>query len=162
MRIGVISDTHRALDLARKVIKDMGNIDLLIHAGDHYQDAMKLGEEFNIEVKNVVGNCDYLDEGNSEELINICEGKIKIFLVHGHQYKVKMGLQNLYYRGLELGADIIIFGHTHIPLVVKEGDIKILNPGSIGFPRGNQGVTYGLIEIGQDPLEEIKIKLKNI
>lgn len=162
MRIGVISDTHRDLSLAREALEAMGNIDLLIHAGDHYQDALKLAEEFNLEVKNVVGNCDHHSEGKGEELISLQNGKIKILVVHGHQYGVKLGLDKLYYRGLELEADIIIFGHTHIPLLIEEGDLTILNPGSIGLPRGSGEATYALIEAGQGNSADFKISLKNI
>ena len=101
MRIGVISDTHRNLHLAREAIRAMGKIDLLIHAGDHYSDAIELAEEFGLEVKSVIGNCDFPGEGNAEELISINDGEFKIFVVHGHQYGVKSGLEKLYYRGLE-------------------------------------------------------------
>ena len=158
MRIGVISDTHRNLHLAREAIRAMGKIDLLIHAGDHYSDAIELAEEFGLEVKSVIGNCDFPGEGNAEELISINDGEFKIFVVHGHQYGVKSGLEKLYYRGLELEADIIVFGHTHLPLLLKEDDVTLLNPGSIGFPRANEGLRYGLIEVGQD----LQVKLENV
>ena len=33
------------------------------------------------------------------------------------------------------GADILIFGHTHIPYLEKEEDVILLNPGSLALPK---------------------------
>jgi len=156
LRIGVLSDTHRKLDLARKALKDIGKLDLLLHAGDHYQDALTLGKEFNVPVKAVVGNCDFFSNKPSEEVLQL--GKYKLLLTHGHQYGVKRGLQNIYYRGLETGVDIIVFGHTHTPVHIIHEGMHILNPGSIGLPRGNSGPSYALITI--EP--ELSIVIKEI
>ena len=34
---------------------------------------------------------------------------------------------------MELGVDMILFGHTHIPIDIEEDGIKIMNPGSPSF-----------------------------
>jgi len=154
VRIGVLSDTHRDLNLARTALEQMGEIDLLLHAGDHYNDALVLAEEFGLVTKAVIGNCDHSLSKPKEEILEL-EG-YKILLTHGHRYGVKFGLQRLYFRGLEVGANIIVFGHTHMPVHVVEDNIHLLNPGSPTLPRDSSKPSYALIEC--KPELEIKIK----
>ena len=35
-------------------------------------------------------------------------------MCHGHKYGVKYGYNSIYYRGKEIGADIVLFGHILI------------------------------------------------
>ena len=42
-------------------------------------------------------------------------GKNKLFVTHGHAYGVKSGLGRLAERAKTLGADVVLYGHTHIP-----------------------------------------------
>ena len=74
----------------------------------------------------VAGNCDAY--GDKEQIVEI-EG-VKILLTHGHLYGVKSGMGKLYYRAKEVGANVVIFGHTHTPLICEEDDILFLNPGT--------------------------------
>jgi len=145
LRIGVFSDTHNDISLAQKVINQIGKLDLLLHAGDHYRDGLILGEKFKIETKSVIGNCDFFSNAPLEEVINL--GEHTLLLTHGHRYGVKNNLQRLYYRSQEIGASIVIFGHTHVPLYTVEHGIHFLNPGSLTLPRGNSKPSYGLITI---------------
>ena len=41
-----------------------------------------------------------------------------------------------------MGADLVIFGHTHIPYCENNGKIILLNPGSVKMSQ-----TFGVIEI---------------
>jgi hypothetical protein len=50
-------------------------------------------------------------------------------------------------------ADILLFGHTHIAEIVKNGSGYILNPGSISDPRGNSSESYAIIEINNSKVE---------
>ena len=43
---------------------------------------------------------------------------------------------------MEAGADLAVFGHTHIPFYENSGNLILLNPGSIKYTR-----TFGIIEI---------------
>ena len=58
-------------------------------------------------------------------------------MTHGHRYGVSWDLQDLLYKGMEVGADIIFYGHTHIPDYQEfpEEGIVIMNPGSTTLPR---------------------------
>ncbi|MDA8235449.1 MAG: metallophosphoesterase [Clostridia bacterium] len=152
MKIGIISDTHQNLQLAQKAIEHMGPVDLLLHGGDHYRDALKLAEETGLPVKAVIGNCD-MSDGPTEEILDL-DG-LRILLTHGHRYGVKFGLDKLYYRVREVEAQIAVFGHSHVPVEEWVEGILLFNPGSVGSPRGLGGKsTYGIIYINED--KEIK------
>ncbi len=157
MKIGIISDTHGGLDICEKVIKEMGDIDLLIHAGDTYRDAKYIKDMFKIDVIGVKGNTDGFSKQDCEKIFDVL-GK-RFFLTHGHEYGVKYNLDNLYYRALELGADIVVFGHSHIPLYTEENNIIFINPGSPLWPRGGSKPSYAILEIKDN---KVKVNFKNI
>ncbi len=145
MKIGIISDTHGDLQGAKLALTKMGHIDLLIHLGDHYEDGIALKEHSDVNILMIRGNCDRGSMGEDELVLDL-EGT-RIFLVHGHQYEVKTGLNRLFYRALELGCKVALYGHTHIPVNIKKPELLILNPGSVTLPRGGSKASFGLIEI---------------
>ena len=153
MRIGLLSDTHDFLDTAFLAIKAMGPIDLLIHAGDHFRDASKIASEINVPVHAVVGNCDSRSEGPEEKLLQV-DGAV-LLITHGHRYNVKISIYNLFNRAVELKADAVIYGHTHVPGYghtkvagySNQAGLLIINPGSISKPREGGRNSYSLLEI---------------
>lgn len=147
MKIIVISDTHGNNKDIFKKISEIEKPDFIFHLGDYVEDGIKISKAFGIETIIVRGNGDMgLTKYNEDELIEI-KGK-KIFLTHGHKYNVSNSLTNLYYKALELGADLVLFGHTHIPINIKENNIIVMNPGSPTLPRGNNRTkTFGVVEI---------------
>ena len=147
MLIAVVSDTHRSskyIKLAKELIKDA---DILIHLGDNVDDVEELERDFKGVVYAVAGNCDYSREYPKENVIEI-NGR-KIFFTHGDLYGVKSSINNIYYRGKELGADIVLFGHTHQHIIEKENGMILMNPGSISLPRF-KGRYVGFIDINDD------------
>ncbi len=155
MKILVVSDTHGSINNIIKAIKDNYYPDRLIHLGDYVEDGIRLGEALNISTTIVRGNGDYYtDDYNYEDIIEI-NGK-KLFLTHGHKYMVHYDINNLFYRGQELGVDYVLFGHTHVPIIERENNMIIMNPGSPTYPRGyNREKTIGMIEIGDYSKENI-------
>ncbi|MTI81702.1 MAG: metallophosphoesterase [Firmicutes bacterium] len=154
VRIGVLSDTHGNLDGARIALNNMGKIDLLLHAGDHYKDAHQLAKTKELLVCAVVGNCDW-DVKEPEDLLIDAAGK-KIWLTHGHKYDVKASHDVLIKKAKQHSVDLVVHGHTHIPIIDEQEKIIICNPGSVTQPRGKKGPTYGLIEIfGDEVLVDI-------
>lgn len=159
MRIVVISDTHRAdryINLAKNLIKDA---DILIHLGDNIDDVSSLSEGFDGEVYAVAGNCDFSSKYPKEGIIEV-NGR-KIFYTHGDLYGVKSSMTNIYYKGLELGVDIVLFGHTHQQVIEKTDKLILMNPGSISLPHF-KGRYVGVIDIDDNSnidvyLRELKI-----
>lgn len=122
----------------------MGEVDFYIHLGDYIKDAKEILGEMNKSYIAVKGNCDIID-GEEEVIIHLNEKKF--FISHGHRYNVKYGYNNIYYRALEWEADIVLFGHTHMPISLWYQGTLFFNPGSISFPRGGSQATYGIIDI---------------
>lgn len=147
MLIAVVSDTHRMdryIKLAKELIKEA---DVLIHLGDNIEDVEVLERGFKGEVYAVSGNCDYSNRYPKERIIEL-NGK-KIFFTHGDIYGVKNGLNNIYFKGREVEADIVLFGHTHEAIIEKENNIILMNPGSISLPRF-KGRYVGFIDITEN------------
>jgi len=154
LKIGVISDSHEVLkyiDLAMEHLKDT---ELIIHAGDNYKDAMYIEKKYKIKVIGVTGNC---DNKGIEEHIELLNGK-KVFITHGHNYGVKMSISRLFYAGKQGNADIVIFGHSHIPFYAVEEEMVLLNPGSLSLPRGGSKKSCCIVNIEED----VKVDFINI
>ena len=142
-RIIVISDTHRHMDYALRVLDNLSEYDMIIHLGDYSADAARLERLYkNVTVVSVCGNNDFPSPSSPAEREIEIDG-VKLFLTHGHKYGVKFGYERIYLRALELGAQVVLFGHTHVPICEKEDEVLMLNPG--GYNSNSRSV--GIIEI---------------
>ena len=57
--------------------------------------------------------------------------------------------------------DIVMFGHTHRPVIQVEDEITLINPGSISYPRQQDGKnTYIILEISDSG--EFTFELKSV
>ena len=63
----------------------------------------------------------------------------RLLLTHGHLY----GPDNL--PPLAAG-DVLVSGHTHLPLAEKRGEIFLFNPGSVSIPKGGNVASYGMLD----------------
>lgn len=153
MRIGIVSDSHKNLYMLDKAISQMGKVDMLIHLGDDYRDIIKVNEKHNLEIHYVIGNNDYSSEPIDDKLVEV-HGK-RIYITHGHRYDVYYGVDKLYFKAIELNADIILYGHTHKQRVDWHGERVFLNPGSVSLPR-DAAPGYAVIEV--DELGKFEIK----
>jgi len=152
LRIGIVSDSHGKGDNLIKAVKKMGHVDMIFHLGDFIIDVGYIKKVYSGNIYSIMGNCDRMlskmginKEAARELLIDI-EDK-KIFATHGHEHNVKHDLISLYYRGKEVNADIVLFGHTHYPQIIQEEDMILINPGSTTNPRRGLQPTFGIIEI---------------
>ncbi|HEX2945973.1 MAG TPA: metallophosphoesterase [Clostridia bacterium] len=152
MRILVISDTHGDTDKAEEAIKSHKEVNMIIHLGDYFRDAQKLSGMFpDIPIEYIYGNSDFMVENvPSEKLLEVC-GK-RIFITHGHRYSVKWDYGRLYKKAEELKADMILFGHTHVPEIIEKDDFFLLNPGSTSDPRDESDESYAIIDIVNNKL----------
>jgi len=130
--------------------KEIKGVDILIHLGDNVEDIATIKKYYKGEIINVKGNCDFSEGVPSDRLIEVC-GK-KIFLTHGHRYGVKENLSRLRYKALETGADIVLYGHTHIAKIDFEEGIWYINPGSASLPRDGDR-SYVIISINEEKME---------
>lgn len=117
--------------------------ELLLHAGDHAEDVIK---HKDIPVRAVCGNCDDPRSAAAEELFDLFG--VQVLLVHGHKFRVKETPLPLLFRAKEIGAQIVIYGHSHVPVLAEEDGIILLNPGSLSYPRGGFSTpSYALMDL---------------
>ena len=148
MRIMVVSDTHGIPSMFLGKAKELDRPDMILHLGDYTRDADIIRDEMKVETIAVSGNGDRNTSYKPEEILE-AKGK-RIFLCHGHNYRVDMGIDNLYYKGLEEAADIVLFGHTHVPLSIEENGILFVNPGSPTIPRSEERIrTFAVLDISE-------------
>lgn len=147
MKILVISDTHGDTNKAEEAIKSNKEVSLIIHLGDYFRDAQKLSSLFpSIPMEYIYGNSDFMiDDVPAEKMLEVC-GK-KIFITHGHRYSVKWDYDKLFKKAEELHADMLLFGHTHVPDIIVKDKYYVLNPGSTSDPRDDSDESYAIIEI---------------
>ncbi len=133
MRILIISDTHGKHNRLNEIQEEAGDIDLLIHLGDIADGEFYLDVLFDCPKHLIRGNNDFFLDLPEEKIFQL--GKYKVWITHGHQYYVYSGTKVLEQEGREKGADIVMFGHTHLPYLKEKDGIILLNPGSVGYPR---------------------------
>ena len=159
MKVLVVSDSHGHHDLLRKAIGQEAPIDMLIHAGDVEGDLERiLGPKREYAIHSVSGNMDW-----GSDLTDVFDmGGHKVFLTHGHRYSVHFTMANLREAAEECGADVAIFGHTHMPFLEEQNDILLLNPGSVAKPRqAGLKKTYAVISI-DDATGKMKVRIKSL
>lgn len=161
MKLFFISDIHGSSYYLEKVINiyEKEKADYLVILGDElYHGARNpLPKEYNpkkvAEILNtyknkiiaVRGNCDsevdqmVLNYPIMSDYSIILYNNRRLFLTHGHIYN-KNNLPNI------STGDVLIYGHTHVPLAEKTNNMFIINPGSITFPKENTPHCYGVLE----------------
>ena len=143
MKLLVFSDSHgevRNMLTAVEIVRP----DYLIHLGDGWRDFEEVTVRYpDLPFAQVSGNCDFGHSSEAKELVLGLEGKT-ILLCHGHTLGVKHGLLTAAYRAQEVKADLLLFGHTHEPMIDERNGIWFLNPGSISaYPNPS----YGVVEL---------------
>lgn len=148
-KILVVSDTHKNHTNFEKVLELEKPVDCLFHAGDVE------GREWEIEFGSgcpayiVAGNNDFYSDKPYEAEIGV--GSHRVFMAHGHQYYVSMTLEHLKRAAKARGADIVIYGHTHVPYLKIGRKMTVMNPGSLTYPRQEgRRPSYIVLEIDEN------------
>ncbi len=133
MKVLIVSDTHGRHEHLETALKNEAPLDMLIHLGD-----IEDGEDYiqaiaECDTYFVSGNNDYFSSLPYDREINI--GGVKALITHGHTHYVAFQRNNLVETALELGVDVAMYGHTHLPVIEEKQGLTVLNPGSIAFPR---------------------------
>lgn len=161
MKLMFISDIHGSLYYLEKVLArfEVEKADQLIILGDllyhgprnplpeGYQPAevAKKLNQYREKIICVRGNCDsevdqmVIEFPMMAEYSFIFADGLRIFATHGHTHNME--------KLPPLGAgDILVHGHTHIPVAEAVEGITWLNPGSISLPKENTPHSYGILE----------------
>lgn len=133
MRVLIISDTHGRRANLEEVLEREESLDMLIHLGDVEDDDDYIETVVDYPTHIIAGNNDYFSFLSKEKEIKI--GKYKVWITHGHNYYVSMDTKRLRQEAVARGVDIVMFGHTHKPYIDVGGDLMVINPGSLSYPR---------------------------
>ena len=147
-RLLILSDSHNNRDAVERILNaEAADIDALIFLGDGLRDLeLALTRYPKLRAYAVAGNCDY---GALEPLDGLAAfDKCVIFYTHGHMYGVKYDLDTLTEAASARGADIALFGHTHVPLAQQREKVFLFNPGSCGRCYTGPN-TYGILTLDE-------------
>ena len=130
MYILVISDSHGRTCEIERVIEKHPDIRHIFFLGDCIRDVEDITYIYSDRTFHIVeGNCDGYSKYKSEEVLDLY-GK-RIFFTHGHVYGVKSGMERLRKAAETISADLVLYGHTHIPKTEYEDGRYFVNPGSL-------------------------------
>ena len=127
MQIGLVSDTH---NLVRpEIFPALAGVELILHAGDVGGHAVIDELSAIAPVRAVYGNTDAPGQPGLQAHLALKIEGLSIHVSHGHEVGGSPTAEKLLSR---YTADIIVFGHTHKPLVERAGSRLVVNPGAAG------------------------------
>mgnify|MGYP001606581695 FL=1 len=133
MLLGIMADTHDNLPMTKKAVELFNDrkVDYMIHAGDFTSPfTLKLFSELKCRYAGVFGNNDgdklllqERSEGSTKNqpLMLTLDNK-KIVVVHEHHTVNALADSGHF--------DVVVYGHTHEPLVKRNASL-LINPGEV-------------------------------
>lgn len=156
MRVLIVSDTHGRNSSYLEIVEQWKPLDLVIHCGDVEGSEYLVSEAAGCKTVIVQGNNDYFSDLPREIEMEI--GRYKVMVTHGHPYYVNMGHEFLAREAAARRINIVMYGHTHRPVIEKKSGVLILNPGSLTYPRQEgRKPSYMIMDIegGSEPVCKI-------
>lgn len=162
VKLGVISDTHipgRGRRLPAAVLDHFDSVDLILHAGDFVDSGVFHELKAIAPTRGVLGNCDLSDLAGLVPIKDSFEaGGIRIGMIHdsgprdGRRKRLSAAFED---------HRVVVFGHSHQPVVDDDGALLLLNPGSACDPRAARIPTIAILEIEEGQPRARLIELKN-
>lgn len=165
MKIGIISDTHipaKTPELDSELIDVLKGCDLILHAGDLTEECVFESLKKISKVEAVCGNMDsskVRSRLDSKKVLKI--GGKKICLMHGRGNPNKI-IDLLKKEFFKEKPNIIVFGHSHIPMNKYIDGVLFFNPGSATDTIFAPYRSYGIIEIQGGKIESNIHKLHGV
>lgn len=129
MKILVFSDSHGRVGAMLDAV-EAERPDAIFHLGDLADDGQQVHFAYpDIPFYAVEGNCDRFSRGDFEGVARL-NGKT-IFYLHGHTQGVKTNTDRAVLKAFDLGADVLLYGHTHRFDVQRVDTLLVVNPGAV-------------------------------
>lgn len=146
MRVLVIADTHiprRAKALPEALFPHLEGAHAILHAGDVMDPAVLSELAAHAPTHAVHGNLDP-PEAELPETVELDLGGVRVAMVHdsGRREGRRRRLARWFPE-----ARVVVFGHSHVPLLEDEGGLMLLNPGSPTDKRRQPEHTFAVMEI---------------
>ena len=140
MLVGLIADTHGLL--RDEVAEAFDGVECILHAGDVGSRDVLDGLERLAPVTAVRGNVDVgLD---LPAMARLELAGVRVVVVHGDRLGSRTPEK---VAEAHPGADLVVFGHSHRPLVRHVGSVLVVNPGSAGRGRFRDPVSVARAEL---------------
>jgi uncharacterized protein len=159
VRVVVLADTHaprRWRSCPPRVAAHLRGADLILHAGDVCTAAVLDELAANAPVHAVLGNNDGPDVAawGAPEALELDLGGLRVAMIHdsGPATGRPVRMRRRFPR-----ADLVVFGHSHIPLDHAEHGQRLFNPGSPTDRRRQPHGTLGLLHIAGGRLVSAQI-----
>jgi len=159
MRVVVLSDTHaprRWKSCPPRVAQHLRGADLILHAGDVCTAAVLDELSQYGPVRAVVGNNDGRDVAawGATPTAEVDLQGLRVAMIHdsgqaaGRLARMRRAFP---------AADLVVFGHSHIPLDESDSTFRIFNPGSPTDRRRQPHGTIGVLRVEEAALVEARI-----
>jgi uncharacterized protein len=159
MRVAVLSDTHaprRWRSCPPRVAEHLRGVDLILHAGDVCVASVLDELSAFAPVRAVCGNNDGPDvvAWGAPPTLELDLDGVRVAMIH--DAGASAGRSARMHRRFP-DAELVVFGHSHIPLDMAEGGVRIFNPGSPTDRRRQPHGTMGLLLTERGRLAEARI-----
>lgn len=143
MKIGLISDTHGKL--RAEVFGAFERVEVILHAGDIGGLDIITELETIAPVHAVQGNTDdSIIAARYGESAQVTLGGVTIVVAHGHLLGSPTPAR---LRAAFPDADVVVYGHTHMPLVDRDAKPLVINPGAAGPARFKLKPSVAVLEV---------------
>jgi len=159
VKVVVLADTHaprRWRSCPPRVAEHLRGADLIVHAGDVCTAAVLDELAGYAPVRAVCGNNDGPDvvAWGAPETLELDLDGLRVAMVHDSGPAAG---RNDRMRRRFPAADLVVFGHSHIPLDSVDGGVRIFNPGSPTDRRRQPHGTLGVLQIRNGRLQQARI-----
>ena len=165
MRIALLSDTHVPAglpELPGMLLERLDGVDRILHAGDLVRLSVVEQLASIAPTTAVAGNMDPPEvRARLRDRETLTLAGRTIGLAHGHQphalqshyigHNYDDEAFDLFYATMAAqlpGAEVIVFGHFHRPVVKRWHEILFVNPGAIAPP--HRSATYAILDLGDE------------
>ena len=140
MRVGLISDTHGLM--RAEALAALAGVDQILHAGDVGRLSVLRELQGIAPVQAVYGNVDDPLFALPQRLDLVFDG-VRVHVSHGHE----LGSPAPQTLAAAYDADVIVYGHTHKPLIEMVGRTLVVNPGAAGPKRFKLAPSVAILTI---------------
>ena len=151
MRVGVISDTHGYMD--PRALDQLQGLDHILHAGDIGDERIIVELECLAAVTKARGNVDRDGPTSLYQLEQIFELEGRRFFLTHELKPPKADTDPALDRYLQLGIDVVVYGHSHIAYLREWGNILFFNPGAAGKRRFKVVPSVGVLSLSHTTIK---------
>lgn len=151
-KIVVMSDSHGYHQMIDEVREREPDGDYYVHCGDSEAQTQMMRHWLCVK-----GNNDWYSDFNDKIIFEAED--VRFLVTHGHRFGYSDRESRMIYALQESKCDVLLSGHTHIPMCKEIDGYVLINPGSTTLPRGGSPRCYCIIFVNG---KKISVDFKNL